>query len=121
MRLDSTFRRFVAAGVLSVSVDFAVLILLISLGAHPLLANLLSFPSGIATNYALHRRWTFRSSAPVRAELLHFLVVSLTGVVIAQVIIWAWMTIGGYMIGKLLSIAVVFMWNYSMSRGWVFR
>lgn len=120
--IDSTFIRFVTVGALSVSVDFVVLTALVSLGAHPLAANLLSFPSGIGTNYALHRLWTFRSSASVRTELVHFLGVSLTGVVIAQLVMWSWAAVSSaYLIGKGISIVIVFIWNYGMNRGWVFR
>ncbi len=41
------------------------------------LANALGFVVSVLTNYALNRRWTFRSSGAVRRELPRFFTVSL--------------------------------------------
>lgn len=121
MKLDSTFFRFVIVGAISVAADFVVLQTLVALGLPPLAANALSFPAGISTNYALHRAWTFKSSAPVQREFTHFLGVSLMGVIISQIVVATWVAAGSsYLSGKLVSIFVVFLWNYALNRGWVF-
>lgn len=126
------FFRFLLVGAIGTFLDFSLLSLLKSLGILTLLANTLSFSAGVTNNFILNRRWTFSdgNQADWRKQLAQFLLVSLIGLVLNNVLILVLedplgTLIGypeiGYLPAKVFATGVVVFWNYFANRYWTFK
>ena len=79
------------------------------------LANSIGFIVAASSNYLFNRTWTFRSQDPdIATEYTEFLVISLVGLGIANLIVWL---IHGrfkqnFYLSKLFAIGVVTVWNF---------
>lgn len=126
------FFRFMAVGLLGTLIDFGLLTILKLAGFPTLLANSLSFSSGIVNNYILNQRWTFADSRKASSWglFIQFSLVSLIGLLLNNGIVLAlegplgklldapaW----GYLPAKLAATGVVVFWNYFANRYWTFR
>jgi putative flippase GtrA len=79
------------------------------------IANSIGFTVAASSNYFFNRTWTFRSQDPdIATEYTEFLVISLVGLGIANLIVWL---IHGrfkqnFYLSKLFAIGVVTIWNF---------
>lgn len=75
----------------------------------------IGFTIAASSNYVLNRIWTFGSENPnISSEYLYFIVVSLGGLVITNVVIWIFhgkMKFNFYL-SKLLAIGIATLWNF---------
>jgi len=78
-------------------------------------ANSIGFTVAASSNYLFNRIWTFKSQDPdIATEYTEFLVISLVGLGIANLIVWL---IHGrfkqnFYLSKLFAIGVVTVWNF---------
>ncbi|MCA1406405.1 GtrA family protein [Ensifer sp. IC3342] len=115
-----TVTRFAVVGAVTTALDFVLFTALVAVGAMPALANLFSYSCGILVSYLLHRSWTFGArGSPVLA--LKFVVSTLAGLMISTCLVALFVMIMPALIAKILSVPLVFIWNYLMARLWVFR
>jgi putative flippase GtrA len=79
------------------------------------LANSIGFTAAASSNYILNRTWTFRSQDPdIATEYTEFLVISLVGLGIANLIVWMIHSRfkQNFYLSKLFAIGVVTIWNF---------
>ena len=88
-------------------------------GAPPALANIASYSCGIALAYVLNRRWTFRSEGGL-ARAARFYLLMFAGLLLSTLIVTALSMILPPFVAKLISVPIVFAYNYTASRRWVF-
>src|SRR5205809_464694 len=81
--------RYMAVGLISTSVDFAVLVVLKSLGLTTLAANSLSYGAGFLTSFALNYLWTFSGSRTKHVSLhfAQFLTVGICGLLLNNALV----------------------------------
>ena len=124
--------RFLTVGALGTLLDFGLLSLLKALDFSTLLANSLSFSAGVVNNFTLNRLWTFADAkdADWRRQLMEFLLVSLIGLALNNLIVLfleapLGQIVGqpdyGYLPAKVIATGVVVFWNYFANRYWTFR
>ena len=119
-RRFDTLLRFAAVGAITTMLDIVLFTGLVAAGAPPAPANLISYSCGIVVSYVLNRSWTFDvGHSPVQA--LKFGASTLTGLLISTVLVTALATLMPPTVAKVLSVPVVFAWNYLTARLWVFR
>jgi len=136
-----SFLRFATVGGLGTVTDFGVLNLLLFAFAQPiLLANTASVSAAILQNYYLHRYWTFANQEKneVSSQLAKFAFPSMIGLGLSNLLLRPLVALWGHVImefmgpiasgellstniGKLTSIGIVLIWNYTASRLWTFR
>lgn len=115
------FLVFVAGGGLSALVDIGLMQLLIMRGADAFLATSAGFVAGLTVNYAFHAKVTFKNvTSP--ATLVRFLCVvginyGLTMALVALSLALVDMSLPG----KLLSLPVVAVNGYFLSKHWIFK
>jgi len=121
----SSFFRFATVGVITTLLDFVLFAGLTQLGQlAPAVANIFSYCCGIALSFALNRHWTFGridSNSPAFLEAMKFALSYAAGLVLSTVLVYALAHVMPALIAKTLAVAIVLIWNYSMSRYWVFR
>jgi putative flippase GtrA len=125
--------RFALVGVLSTTVDFGLLLVLSGPGQMPvLIANSISYSTGIAISFTLNRVWTFSDAREdtVWSQLVRFLAVSLAALAMNNGIVWLLGTsIGpvlgqdeaGIVVAKIVATLVVLGWRFFANSRWTFR
>jgi putative flippase GtrA len=117
--------RFGVVGIVNTVLDLAVFWLLAGVFSMPILiANTLSYSVGALNSFVLNRLWTFRGVAFRRGAALQlplFMLVSLVGLVVANLTLWLFAQALPVMVAKVVSVAVTFVWNFFASKVLVFR
>ena len=133
LRRNATqFVKFCVVGGSGVVVNLAVLNLTLitwkhAVGGEPLgakyLANALAFVVSVLTNYYLNRRWTFRSTAAVKAEVVKFYVVSAIAYLANLAVFTVFITHFHFAtnVAQLIAIACVLPINFVLNKLWSFR
>jgi len=126
------FSRFLAVGSVGTLLDFSLLTLLKLAGLPTLLANSLSFLTGLANNFTWNRLWTFGDSVEPdwRMQLTKFISISVVGLALNNAILLlceaplgsmlghpAW----GYLPAKVIATGMVLFWNDFANRTWTFK
>ncbi|HEV7322476.1 MAG TPA: GtrA family protein [Ensifer sp.] len=119
-RAGETLARFAAVGALTTLLDMSLFNTLYYVGLPPLPSNLVSYSCGIAVSYMLNRAWTFRA-AHSHVQAVKFVVATVTGLLISTIIVATLALLIPAPVAKLVSVPIVFVWNYLTSRLWVFR
>ena len=131
------FFRYLFVGGFAFVVDYGTLMLLVEVfGFNAKLAAVIAFILGLAVNYILSTLWIFKSSK-IGNRLAVFAAFALIGVIglgINELIIWFFDDIIAprkplsfipedkyYLIGKLVSTAVVFIWNFAARKFIIFN
>jgi putative flippase GtrA len=115
-----TLLRFATVGAITTLLDIALFTGLVAASVLPAPANVVSYSCGIAVSYALNRSWTF-GARHSNAKALKFVAATLAGLLISTALVAVLATLMPPTLGKVLSVPVVFAWNYSTARLWVFR
>ena len=124
--------KFAVVGALGTVVNLAVLKLTLVLWgqfnestpfAVEAFASGLAFAVAVVNNYLLNRWWTFRSSGTMGTEFLKFLVVSVAGLALNELVFWAFRAQLDLhvMLSQLLAIACVLPFNFIVNKLWSFR
>lgn len=119
-RAGETLARFAAVGAVTTLLDMALFNTFYFAGAAPTPSNLVSYSCGIAVSYMLNRAWTFRA-AHSHVQAVKFVAATLTGLLISTAIVAGLALLIPAPVAKVISVPIVFVWNYLASRLWVFR
>ncbi|MCK4558475.1 MAG: GtrA family protein [Calditrichia bacterium] len=119
------FRYFFAGGFAFI-IDFCALFLLTEyLNLYYLLSAPLAFLLGLIINYLLSIKWVFdkRNINKKSVEFVIFALVGIVGLLLNQVFIWFFTEIINlyYMLSKIISSGIVFLWNFGMKKYLLFR
>jgi putative flippase GtrA len=111
------FFKYAFVGGIAYCVDFGSLFFLTEVvKIHYLVSAAVAFILGLLTNYALSIIWVFpkRTLADKRVEFLIFSIIGLIGLGLNEVIIWFFTESVHfhYLISKIISTFVVFIWNF---------
>ena len=131
-RSGKQFVKFAVVGAVGTLVNLAVLKLTLLLWgqfnentpfAVEAFASGLAFAVAVVNNYLLNRWWTFRSSGTMSTEFLRFLVVSLCGLALNELVFWVFRAQLELhvMVSQLLAIACVLPFNFVVNKLWSFR
>jgi len=116
--------KFGVVGIANTALDLALFSAL-TFGAHlpPLLANVVSYASGIALSFWVNRSWTFRDRTlrEPTGQLAIFVTGNLAGLAISTGVVALLLKYIGPMPAKLVSVGASFLWNFGFSNRVVFR
>lgn len=115
--------RFAAVGVLATGSHYVVLIALVELAhVRPVIATTIGYCVGTVVSYALNRRFTFVTDAPVVSSFVKFAVLygigmALNAAIMGALIAWS----APYLLAQVVATAIVLFWNFLGARYIVFR
>jgi putative flippase GtrA len=118
-RIDATIIRFAVVGAITTVIDFVLFATLIGITGQPVLSNIISYSCGLTTSYLLNRSWTFAVEADLIQALKFFLFTS-TGLLLSTLLVALLSLALPPLAAKLLSVPIVFFWNYLTARYLVF-
>ncbi|MBN2885132.1 MAG: GtrA family protein [Chromatiaceae bacterium] len=123
MRVAEQLLRFGLVGALATALHYVLLIALVQLaGWSALAASSLGFSLSALLNYALNRRFTFRSRRAHGEALPRFALVAASGLALNALLLAALIEVGAhYLIAQVLATALVLLWNFSLNHRWSFR
>lgn len=125
--LAEQFLKFGAVGAAATVIDYGFLMLLSQVaGWQPLPASIVSFLISLVFNYfaSMHYVFTHRDDISRRRELTLFVMLSVVGLVLNSMLIWAGTELLGdgpleVTLAKLLANLVVGVWNFSSRKHWL--
>ena len=115
--LFAQFMKFGVVGVIAFVIDYGLLILFTEVfGVDYLISATISFTVSVVFNYLASMRYVFthKESMSRRREFVVFVVLSVAGLAINNVLLWAGVEVLGvdYRLTKLFATAVVMVWNF---------
>ena len=116
--------RTAVIGVISLAIDLAFLYVLTEAGMYYLFSAFFSFWFSLVVNYLLVRKFVFVSSKlSRRAELMGYLAVALTALVLTEVLMYVFTEKFGvfYMLSKFLAAVIVLLWTFSARKFLLYR
>ncbi|MEJ1159178.1 GtrA family protein [Prosthecomicrobium sp. N25] len=113
------FLRFATVGAITTVIDIVGFALLVTV-LPPAPANLCSYSMGLTVSYLLNSRWTFGVSRNP-AQAVKFVAATLAGLGLSTLLVASLSLVIPPIVAKVLSVPVVFAWNYLTVRFWVFR
>lgn len=120
------FFRYGFVAVVSLAVDFGVLVLLKEYAHfHYLVAASLSFILGLFTNYWLSKLWVFHSSKldSRHKEFIIFFAIGLIGLALTDLLMWTFTDLLGvyYVLSKAAATILVYFWNFGARKKILFN
>lgn len=117
-------KRFAVVGVLNTGVDIAAFSLLFYVFETRLLvANSIGYLAGVSHSFVLNKYWTFedtRHLGRVHRQFPLFLALGLIGLGLSNGFVWLFSSYVPEIAAKLMSVGILFLWNYGTSRIIVF-
>jgi putative flippase GtrA len=121
--MDKTVR-FAIVGALNTGVDIAIFSLFFyAFDASLIAANSIGYLSAVSNSFVFNKYWTFsetRRHGRIHYQFSLFLVLGLIGLGLSNGIVWSLASYVPEIIAKLLSVGVLFVWNFGTSRFIVF-
>lgn len=115
------FAIFLAGGLLCAGVDIGLMHLLMTTGVHHTAAASAGFGAGLLVNYAFHSQVTFERAAS-RASFARYLVVVGVNYLITIACVGAAVALADNpLAGKVLSLPLVAVNGFLLSRYWIFK
>ncbi len=121
MNHSRQFGTFIAGGLLCALVDIGVMQILLHSGAHFTAATTAGFVAGLLVNYAFHSRVTFEAGASASSFARYLCVVGLNYLLTMGCVALAVALAGQPLLGKILSLPLVSVNGYLLSKFWIFR
>ena len=113
--------RYLFVGGAAFLVDYGLLVLLTEVfGLHYLVSATISFIAGLIVNYLLSTSWIFRKSKMENkwAEFLIFSIIGVVGLLLNNLLLYLFTDLAHihYMISKLITTAIVMLWNFGVRK-----
>ncbi len=121
VRRRRQFLVFVAGGVLCALIDIGLMQLLIGSGVDYRAATTAGFAAGLLVNYAYHAKVTFQAQAGARNFARFLCVVALNYLLTMACVAVSVAVAGDALPGKLVSLPLVAVNGYLLSKYWIFR
>lgn len=124
-KLVAQFLKFGVVGVIATGIDFGIMIFLTEVfGVDPVISSGISFCTSTVFNYLASMRFVFkhREDLSKRREFIIFVVLSLIGLGINQLIMWGGTTVldeGWYVLVKVVATGIVMLWNFFSRKHWL--
>jgi putative flippase GtrA len=86
-------------------------------------ANMVSYSTGILNSFVMNKLWTFQDQTPFAHSLqpfVLFVVINISSLFLSTAVVWLLAQHFPELVAKFLSVGVVFLWNYTLSRLLVF-
>jgi putative flippase GtrA len=119
--LSPQFLVFVAGGALSALVDIGVLQLLVASGVGAFQATTTGFLAGLAVNYAFHARVTFKNVTTLGTLARFLCVVGINYLITLGFVAASLALFQIPLLGKLVSLPVVALNGFFLSKYWIFK
>lgn len=117
--------RFAVVGVVNTGIDIGLFSLLFYVAGAPLLlANAVGYLAGATNSFFMNKFWTFsdtRDQGQAHRQYVVFVTLGLVGLGLSSAVVWSLAFLMPEIVAKILSVGVLIVWNFGISRLIVFR
>lgn len=119
--------RYLCVGGIAAAIDFGTFMMLtIFFDQHYIFSQTMAFIAGISTNYTLSTLWIFESRHHRLIETSLFLLTGVIGLLLSYACLWLFIDIFSMLwyenaVAKILTTALVLLWNFSSRKWLVFK
>lgn len=116
--------RFGLVGLVTTTLDVVLFHLGTEAGLPTVVANTGSYSTSVVLSFLLHRFWTFNDAAgPVGLgrPAIRFLIVQCGAALLSNLVVAHLAMVFSKDVAKLISVPILFSWNFIMAKVWVFR
>ena len=117
--------RFGVVGAVNTGIDIGVFSFLFFVLNMPLLvANTIGYLVALTVSFFLNKNWTFaetKNQGRAGRQYLLFAGLGLGGLALSNLVVWSLTHVMPEIMGKLVSVVALFVWNFGTSRMIVFR
>ena len=112
--LDNKIVRFIISGGSAAATEYLVFMVLHGLGVFILLANSLSFATGLFISFSLNKLWVFKAAGNGKMQFGSYAILALVNLCISNALLWLAVQELDIqpLIAKLASMALIATWNY---------
>jgi putative flippase GtrA len=127
LALAFRYRKFIKFGLVGLSntlIALAVYYLLVAIGVHYQVANVVAFIVSSMSGFLLNRGWVFKAQGnSFFSQLIKYYIVYSGSLLISVVFSFAWIEILGInkYVAPLLNLCITIPFNYFLSKVWAFR
>lgn len=121
LSIDPRMVIYLAGGVLSAVVDIGLMQALIFGGVGVYLATSLGFCGGLLVNYAFHAKVTFKSATGLHSFVRYLCVVAMNYLLTLGFVALFLALLDSALAGKLLSLPVIAVIGFLLSKFWIYR
>ena len=118
------FMRFASIGAIATTIQYAVLVLLVSFfQINPVLASGIGFTISAFSNYLLNYHLTFQSRKRHSEAAPRFIFLVLIGILLNTAVMWALTETMSlhYVVAQIFATGLVLVWNFLGNSMWTFR
>lgn len=120
-----SFIQYGIVGVLGTTVHTIVLALCVELlSIVPVISTIIGFVCSLVISYIINATWTFKgNNSNVKESFIKYALTCTFGLLINLIIMYTVVNMAGksYLIGQLIAVIVVPIFNFTISRFWVFK
>jgi putative flippase GtrA len=121
MKVTHQFLLYITGGVISAIIDMGIMQLLIFMSINPLIAATVGFFTGLLVNYSFHSHLTFMAATSLSVSLRFISVVGINYFITIVFVYLSLLILNVALIGKIVSLPVIAVNGFVLSRHWVFR
>lgn len=119
--MDPRVLTYLAGGVLSALVDIGLMQALILGGVGVYLATSVGFAGGLLVNYAYHAKVTFKSATGLQSFVRYLCVVAMNYLLTLSFVALSLALVDNALAGKVLSLPVIAVIGFLLSKRWIYR
>jgi putative flippase GtrA len=113
--------KFLTTGISAFLVEFSIFYILYYFGGFTIvLANILSFTSGLLISFYLNKSWVFTNNENYRSQLLKYILLALFNLVLSTLLISAINYLASPVVSKLFTVSIIAVWNYFIYKHFIF-
>ncbi len=117
--------KFSIVGVINTSIDLSIFTFLVHIIMWEVLpANIVSYSIGVFNSFIMNKHWTFQDRTHLSSSLgsfVRFALINVSSLIISSGVVYLLALYFSAILAKVSSICVVFIWNYSLTRLFVFK
>lgn len=121
MQIGRQFVVFIAVGLVCAMIDIGTMQLALLVGSHYVLATSVGFILGLIANYVLHAKVTFKAGSSPKVMLKFLTVVMLNYLITLMFVFTSVQWMQHALAGKVVSLPVVAVIGFLLSRFWIFK
>lgn len=120
--LRSKVIKFIISGGSAAATEYLLFIVLHSLAVHILVANSLSFASGLFISFSLNKLWVFKVAGNSKLQFGSYAILAIVNLCISNALLWLAVKELGVqpLIAKLACMALIATWNYLIFSRFIF-
>lgn len=119
----SQFIKFSIVGASNTLISFVLYYILVKLGLHYMISNVLAYSAGVINSYILNSTWVFHANSQQGSKIIKFITVNLGALLLSSSLLYICVDFLGInkIISQVIVTLIVLLVNYAGNKLWTFK